>query len=101
MLGCRSIKKTTASEVIEIVRDWLTGILDYDDDNVNLENDIMEFIKADDLAQELTNITKSHPQAYRASRLLDFTEKLNEILEVENDQIDGLHKTGVQDIGNY
>ena len=94
------LKRPPASEVIEIVRDWLTGILDYDDDNVNLENDIMEFIKADDLAQELTNITKSHPQAYRASRLLDFTEKLNEILE-ENDQIDGLHKKGVQDIGNY
>ena len=52
----------------------------------------MEFYKADNiLKNKQTNISntsdiinsKSHSQAYHTSRLLDFTKKLNEILDQE------------------
>ena len=48
----------------------------------------MEFMKADNnstLSKNINNkpISKSHPQAYHTSRLLDFTKNLNEILDQE------------------
>jgi hypothetical protein len=64
-------------------------------------NGIKEFWKADralaeEHANNLTTNTfetsnhpnrKSHPQAYRTSRLLDFTKKINEILDQEEKEI--------------
>ncbi len=91
------------SEVCNLIHNWIDGITsdNYNDIDENFKNDIMEFRKADEvLKQKQTNgsMTKSHPQAYDTSRLLDFTEKLNEILNEENDI---LYNTGIQDIGNY
>ena len=55
-----------------------------------LRKDIEEFWKADKASEEKQKnnsknnnskpITKSHPQAFHTSRLLDFTKKLNELL---------------------
>ena len=53
-----------------------------------LRKDIVEFRKADKALEAKQNnkmsnsdpIAKSHSQAFHASRLLDFTKKLNEIL---------------------
>jgi hypothetical protein len=92
--------------------------------NESQRNDIKEFWKADkalveEHASTLTTNTfetsnhpnrKSHPQAYRTSRLLDFTKKINEILDqeekeifdYENAQNIELHETGIsQSIGKY
>ena len=89
-----------------------------------LEIEIKEFWRADKaLAEEhastLTTNTfetsnhpnrKSHPQAYRTSRLLDFTKKINEILDQEEKEIFDyknaqdieFHETGIsQCIGKY
>ena len=55
----------------------------------------MEFYKADKILEtkqsNISNIfeinNKSHSQAYHTSRLLDFTKKLNEILDQEDANI--------------
>jgi len=59
----------------------------------------MEFIEANKnsiASKTISNksnkpITKSHPQAYYTSRLLDFTKKLDEILSQEEEQL--LHQS--------
>ena len=63
--------------------------------------------------KEPSNISytsKSHSQAYHTSRLLDFTKKLNEILDEEdmkiydykNDQSSEVYETEIsQSIGDY
>jgi len=65
--------------------------------NNQLRNDIKEFVKADALVNtiESNTIIQSYPQVYHESRPLDFTKQLNEILDI------GLHKSGIQDVGNY
>ena len=108
------------------------NIKDYIDEIINRKtylnesqrNEIKEFWRADKtLAEEhANNLTtntfetsnhpnrKSHPQAYRTSRLLDFTKKINEILDQEEKEIFDyknaqdieLHETGIsQSIGKY
>ncbi len=85
------LKRPNASEILNIINNWISNII-----NENIEeesrNIIMEFYKADNiLKNKQTNISnttdiinsKSHPQAYHTSRLLDFTKKLNEILDQE------------------
>ena len=65
------------------VRKYLETIKDE-----QLRKDVEEFWNADKAFEERRNsnpsiskpITKSHPQAYHTSRLLDFTKKLNENL---------------------
>ena len=92
--------------------------------NESQRNEIKEFWKADRALAEEQAITlttntfetsnhlnrKSHPQAYRTSRLLDFTKKINEILDqeekeifdYENAQNIELQETGIsQCIGKY
>ena len=69
----------------------------------------MEFYEADKfLKQKQTNVSifKSHPQAYHTSCLLDFTTKLNEILDQEDMKIynykKDVYETEIsQSIGNY
>src|SRR5438045_4600816 len=76
------LKRPFASEIQSILRKWI------DPYKVINEENIMEFIKANKNSTILTTIsdkpiTKSHPQAYCTSRLLDFTKQLNEILDQE------------------
>ena len=61
-------------------------------ENVQLKKDIEEFLRADEVFKQkrrnLSEIkTKSHPQAYHTSRLLDFTKNLNDILEQEEKKL--------------
>jgi hypothetical protein len=60
----------------------------------SLRNEIKEFWKADKALAQVQNnihniypIKQSHPQSYRTSRLLDFTKKLNEILNQQEKEI--------------
>ena len=100
----------------EIIKENIDEIIDENMWNKSLRNDIKEFWKADKaLAQgysdnsteiETSNsnpVRQSHPQAYCTSRLLDFSKKLNEILNQEekeifdykDDQSIELHETGI------
>ena len=112
----------------EIIKENIDEIINKDTHlnklNESQRNEIKEFWRADKaLAEEhANNLTtntfetsnhpnrKSHPQAYRTSRLLDFTKKLNEILDQEEKEIFDyknaqdieLHETGIsQSIGKY
>jgi len=76
------LKRPSASEIQSIIRKWIDPKFK---DTISEEN-IMEFIKANKNSTILTTIsdkpiTKPHPQAYYTSRLLNFTKKLNEILD--------------------
>ena len=70
------------------------GIIFIGDKHKNLnivDNDILvEFLKAEQkqLSNQITDklIIKPHSQAYHTSHLLDFTIKLNEVLESENSE---------------
>ncbi len=113
------LKRPNASEIKRIINNWIT-IITHKVINIDerSENIAMEFYKADKvLKQKQTNISntfdinsKSHPQAYHTSRLLDFTKKLNEILDQEDMKICGYddnknnksYETEIsQSIGNY
>jgi serine/threonine protein kinase len=88
------LQRPTASELNIIFKNWW---LKYDEkpetiEDEQLRNEIEEFLKVNKALEEKQNndiasnskpITKSHPQAYCTSRLLDFTKKLNDILEQE------------------
>ncbi len=109
------LKRPNASEISNTIKNWYEIIGDIDKTLNNIENDILlEFWKAEEKQTDIqTNdkpIIKSHPQAYHTSRLLDFTEKLNEILDQKDKEIYGynnnqsnrLFETGIsQSIGNY
>ncbi len=76
------LKRPKASEIKEIIKNWYKCI---SDENIKeeSENIVKEFYEADKfLKQKQTNAStfKSHPQAYQTSRLLNFTEQLNEVL---------------------
>src|SRR6266542_1282016 len=109
------LKRPDASEIADTVNNWISIIID---ENINEKsrNIIIEFYKADKfLEQKQTDTSnvinnKSHSQAYHTSRLLDFTKKLNEILDqedmeiygYENNKNDKSHETEIsQSIGNY
>ena len=87
-----SLKRSNASEIKKILDDWISIIIkqDFDEESKNI---IKAFYKAEKaLEKKQTSIlnasdisnNKSHPQAYHTSRLLDFTKKLNEILDQED-----------------
>ena len=108
------LKRPNTSEINNIIEDWILNIT-MKDINEESKNIVIEFYKADKiLEQKQTNTpdihNKSHSQAYHTSRLLDFTKKLNEILDEEdmkiygykNDQSSEVYETGIsQSIGNY
>ncbi len=76
------LKRPNASEISNIIKSWYENI---SGENINeeSENIIKEFYEADKfLKQKQTNVStfKSHPKAYHTSRLLDYTERLNEFL---------------------
>ncbi|GBB96465.1 hypothetical protein RclHR1_02760018 [Rhizophagus clarus] len=72
------LKRPSAKEVSNIIADWIFH--SNGETSEVSESNIMEFINAPIGNNKL--ITESHPQAYYASRLLDFTSiKVNEILE--------------------
>ncbi|GET02069.1 kinase-like domain-containing protein [Rhizophagus clarus] len=84
------LERPTAKKVGNIIANWI--FCPYDEDTYKrisndkiseeLKSDIMEFINAPIGNNNL--ITKSHPQAYYTSRLLDFTsKKVNETLKSE------------------
>ncbi len=78
-------KRPTALEINNVIVGWMIKIYN---------NDSMEFQNADEQTNVLTTskniktkpITESHPQAFYTSRLLDFTKKLNEILDQNKDE---------------
>ncbi len=87
-------KRPNASEIKNIIKNWCKNICNREDISENISeesvNNIKEFYEADKfLKQKQTNVSifKSHPQAYHTSRLLDFTAKLNEILNQEDMKI--------------
>ena len=78
-------KRPSSLEVKNIIEKWIffSSEKKIEDIGEELKNNIMEFINAPPIEYN-EPITKSHPQAYYASRLLPFTSsKLNEILESE------------------
>src|SRR6266498_3615894 len=90
------LKRPDVSEIADTIKNWISIILDnVDDENIKEKsrNIIIEFYKADKfLEQKQTDTSnvinnKSHSQAYHTSRLLDFTKKLNEILDQEDMEI--------------
>ena len=115
------LKRPNASEIKEIINNWISNIIkiigkESDEESKNIA---IEFYKADKvLEQKQTNISnisdisnnKTHSQAYHTSRLLDFTKKLNEILDQEDMEIYGYENNKndksyeieiSQSIGNY
>jgi hypothetical protein len=111
------LKRPNASEIGEIIYSWISNITK--EINEESENVIIEFYKADKILEtnqtnalntsEMNN--KSHSQAYHTSRLLDFTKKLNEVLDQEdadiydyknnNDNNESYDMEISQNIGNY
>ncbi len=105
-------KRPNASEIKKIIEDWISNITKNVEESES-ENIIKEFYEADKfLKQKQTDVSifKSHPQAYHTSRLLDFTAKLNKILDQEDmkiydykdDKSNIVYETEIsQSIGNY
>src|SRR5687767_13323778 len=84
------LKRPNAFEIQKIIDDWIKIIAV--NENIDKEsNIIMEFYKADTNILNTSNIisNKSHSQAYHTSRLLDFTKRLNEVLDQEDIEIYG------------
>ena len=99
----------------EMIKENIDEIIDENEWDESFENDIKEFWKADkalvqgysDNSTEIETsnnpVRQSHPQAYCTSRLLDFSKKLNEILDQDDkeifdykdDQNIELHETGI------
>ena len=89
------LKRPNALDIKNTFENWYKNISNKNifNENINKEvrDNILEFYKADKFLKEQPNIlciSQSHSQAYHTSRLLDFTIKLNEILNQEdkNDQ---------------
>ncbi len=82
------LKRPNASEVKNIIKNWLDIIRN----SVKNDNIAIEFWKSEekqtDVFKDINDklIIKSHLQAYHTSHLLDFSIKLNEILEKENSE---------------
>ncbi|CAB5353594.1 unnamed protein product [Rhizophagus irregularis] len=77
------LKRPSALEVKNIIENWifLPNRASIEDINEELKSNIMEFRRAL-FRNRNPFITRTHPQAYYTSRLLDFTsEKLNESLK--------------------
>jgi len=82
------LRRPSASELRIVIRNWRRSFYDVIEtiEDEQLKKDIEEFWRADRARQNdnITSnskpITKSHPQAFHTSRLLDFTKKLNEHL---------------------
>jgi len=93
------LKRPNASEIQNVIGNWESIITDeYVDKESNI---MMEFYKADTNILNISDIirNKSHSQAYHTSRLLDFTIKLNEVLDQEDMKI---YETEIsQSIGKY
>ncbi|CAB5304035.1 unnamed protein product [Rhizophagus irregularis] len=84
-----SSERPSSKEVLDIIRKLVfrPDEVKVKDINEELKCNIMEFINAP-IGHNNNLTTKSHPQAYYISRLLDFTSKeLNDILESEDSQI--------------
>jgi len=106
------LKRPSASEVLSIIGNWVNPGHNIKDVSEDFKNNIMEFIEANKnltISKAISNkpITKSHPQAYYTSRMLDFTAKLNEVLDQKdmenynynNNQNNELFETEIS--GNY
>jgi len=78
------LKRSTTLEIKEIINNWISNIISKDFD-IELKDDIIDFYKSDKVFKQNQNndlsIIKDHSQVFHTSRLLDFTEKLNEILD--------------------
>ena len=98
------LKRPNASEIKKILDEWISIITKKDIDEES-KNIIMEFYKTDRILKrrqtnisDIINNNKSHSQAYHTSRLLDFTKKLNEILDQDDHEYMRIIS---QNIGNY
>ena len=108
------LKRPDVSEIEDIINNWISIIIHDKNVKEKSRNIIIEFYKADKFLKQkqtdTSNIINTHSQAYHTSRLLDFTKKLNEILDqedmeiygYENNKNDKSHETEIsQSIGNY
>ena len=100
------LKRPNALDIKNIFKNWYKNTSNEnifnEDISKEVVDNILEFYKTDKTLKEQPNIlytSQSHSQAYHTSRLLDFTMKLNEILnkESKNDQTTEVSKS----IGNY
>ena len=88
------LKRPNTLDIKNILKNWYENISDTDDIyndiskiSKKVRDNILEFYKADKTLKEQPNIlhtSQPHSQAYHTSRLLDFTTKLNEILNQES-----------------
>ncbi|GBC02751.1 hypothetical protein RclHR1_00480008 [Rhizophagus clarus] len=89
------LKRPSASEILNIIKEWIFLPLDKDIENIGeeLKSNIIEFMNT---PIEHKLITEPHPQAYSTSRLFDFTGGKSYII-VSNSEcldcnIDGTYK---------
>ena len=109
------LKRPDALEISNIIKSWISCITKKDIDKES-KSIAIEFYKADKVLEQKQKNTsdiinnKSHAQAYHTSCLLDFTIKLNEILDQEdikiygykNDKNNELYETKIRHgLGNY
>jgi len=101
------LKRPSALDIKNTIKNWYKNIYNrniFNEDISKKEIDnILEFYKADTTLKEQPNIlhtSQSHSQAYHTSRLLDFTIKLNEILNQKNKNKNNQTAEVSQSIGN-
>ncbi len=79
------LKRPTALEVRKVIENWIEYFDDFDEADEKLKNDIIEFKKVEnqdhkqDLKQDHNR--KTHQDDYYRNVRLDFTKKLNELLD--------------------
>ena len=93
------LKRPTALKIKEIINNWIKNIKSKNFDK-ELKDDIIDFYKSDKILKQNQDnnliINEDHPQVFYTSHLLDFTKKLNEILDLENKSLEIS-----QNFGNY
>src|SRR5688572_2442177 len=101
------LKRPNALDIKNTIKNWYENICDKTIFNKDISKEevdnILEFYKADKTLKEQPNIlhtSQSHSQAYHTSRLLDFTIKLNEILNQKNKNKNNQTAEVSQSIGN-
>ena len=93
------LKRPSALKIKRIISTWKENIQNRYFD-IKLKDNIIDFYKSDKVFKQKQNnnlsIIKDHSQVFHTSRLLDFTERLNEILDLENKSLEIS-----QNFGNY
>ncbi len=76
------LKRPDTFEIADTINSWISIIIDKNINEISKKNIAIEFWEAEEKQNNKPmHIIKSHLQEYHTSRLLDFTEKLEQILE--------------------